>query len=581
MQTVPIAALLTLAIAALPAPASQLRIDPLVSVKGQTSSPHLSPDGKSLAYEWCTPDYHCGVYIRPLAGGRASLVADGRDRNGIPVNPQWSPDGTRIALTWAQSHYENHLWVYDLATRAVKPVGNLCHWEATAHWTPDGQYLIASVYVTENSGSLACKVTVFSAQTGKRTHDLTSRGEVVGLSPDGRTMIYSDGGTLKLLRLGSGHHAAGTAKHLAREPGQISGITWTADGKQVLYRVWADIPYLRWISIDPPSAPKAVPTWLGYLDVTQFLPDRSALATRTITPVTYWRVNLAKSPFVVERTTALDPFAGPPAFSPDGRSRAFVTTRTGMSQIWIADANGNNERPLLRKIPGFTDPDDASWPKLAGWSPDGNLIAFTIQPRHSHGDTRSHLYVIPAKGGRPYRVGHAAHSLYFPSWTLDSQSLYATRGWSAMDQTHGSASPIVRVRLPDGSLLPTGADGYSPRVSNDGKSLYYLAASDPVLFRLPLTGGAKPEQLYAGARRRELVGVGKRFLYLSDEPPVKRDQQPKSRLIRFDPSSRRAELLVEFAFQLRNVFLSPDEQWLYLEQHGDLLRQAVRVTDLF
>ena len=35
-----------------------------------------------------------------------------------------------------------------------------------------------------------------------------------------------------------------------------------------------------------------------------------------------------------------------PRFSPDGRSMAFSSKRSGASEVWLADSDGENPRPL-------------------------------------------------------------------------------------------------------------------------------------------------------------------------------------------------------------------------------------------
>ena len=41
---------------------AQVQITPLFELEGETSAPSLSPDGKTLVFDWCKPDYSCGIY---------------------------------------------------------------------------------------------------------------------------------------------------------------------------------------------------------------------------------------------------------------------------------------------------------------------------------------------------------------------------------------------------------------------------------------------------------------------------------------------------------------------------------------
>src|SRR5437660_12869611 len=57
-----------------------------------------------------------------------------------------------------------------------------------------------------------------------------------------------------------------------------------------------------------------------------------------------------------------------PEFSPDGKKVAFVSERSGISQIWICDSDGRNALQLS----SFGGPHGAGSPS---WSPDGSVMA--------------------------------------------------------------------------------------------------------------------------------------------------------------------------------------------------------------
>ena len=63
-----------------------------------------------------------------------------------------------------------------------------------------------------------------------------------------------------------------------------------------------------------------------------------------------------------------------PTISPDGARIAFSSGRTGIEQIWVADADGSNPRQLTFFESGLC----ATSP---GFSPDGRWIAFDATER--------------------------------------------------------------------------------------------------------------------------------------------------------------------------------------------------------
>ena len=104
-----------------------------------------------------------------------------------------------------------------------------------------------------------------------------------------------------------------------------------------------------------------------------------------------------------------------PHFSPDEKSIAFVSDRSGHWHVWIARADGTEARDLTAG-----QPIDAGAPR---WSPDGARIVF--DRRGATGETDSAIYVIEANGKTPARVlsSRTANSVR-PAWSADGQGIY-------------------------------------------------------------------------------------------------------------------------------------------------------------
>lgn len=92
-----------------------------------------------------------------------------------------------------------------------------------------------------------------------------------------------------------------------------------------------------------------------------------------------------------------------PAWSPNGRQLAFVSGRFGSDDIFVMDANGQDDRRLTRY---------SGYDKHPSWSPDGSLIVFWSD----RNGTRKQLWLISPQGGEPRSLLDTAYDDYDPIW---------------------------------------------------------------------------------------------------------------------------------------------------------------------
>jgi len=104
------------------------------------------------------------------------------------------------------------------------------------------------------------------------------------------------------------------------------------------------------------------------------------------------------------RITSDQGFDAMPVFSPDGKRIAFVSDRSGASNLWVADADGTHLRQLSH-TEGFGY--DYVSPS---WSPDGHsvLVSHNNGPANTgltlRGFTGYDLYLFDTNGGAPQRI---------------------------------------------------------------------------------------------------------------------------------------------------------------------------------
>jgi Tol biopolymer transport system component len=105
--------------------------------------------------------------------------------------------------------------------------------------------------------------------------------------------------------------------------------------------------------------------------------------------------------------TTLPGLEAQPSLSPDGRSIAFVSNRSGQFDVWVGLTAGG------RLVQITNDPNVDADPR---WSPDGSQIAFSKLNDRGRWD----IWLVPALGGTPHRVVANGKE---PAWSPDGRSI--------------------------------------------------------------------------------------------------------------------------------------------------------------
>ncbi|MCJ7502528.1 MAG: protein kinase [Acidobacteriia bacterium] len=535
---------------------------PLTSYPGYEAYPSFSPDGTQVAFQWC-PEGHapnCDIYVKQIGVEPPSrLTTDPAE----DFSPAWSPDGkfiaflrkvstgrTALMLIPQRGGQERVLGESDITyitSDAEEPYGSYLA------WTPDSKWLVLPWRGADKPDEGLFLLNVETRETRRLT---TAGDNAPAFSPDGRTLAFNRGGNPDLicfLRLTKDYQPEGGPERVAPAAESYDrnfGTAWTADGRDIVFSSgnWASTGLWR-----VAASAGAKPRRLAFASDGASAPAVSRQGNRLAyvvnrTDANIWRVDLrspGQNPGIPARLIASTREERDPAYSPDGKRIAFMSSRSGACEIWMSASDGSNPVQLT----AFGGP-IIFGPK---WSPDGQNIAFTAARAGTVG-----LYVVSANGGPPRRLTTHPAGENWPYWSRDGQSVY-------FRSNRTSTGDIWKMPAKGGEAVQiTRHGGDAPQESPDGRLVYYEKGypSQCSVWKVPAAGGEEVKVLdsthsYGGWT------VGEQGIYFFTPP----DGQGRSDicLYRFATGQTSRILAIERNVGYR-IAVSPDERTILYGQ---------------
>jgi Tol biopolymer transport system component/imidazolonepropionase-like amidohydrolase len=380
---------------------------PITDIFLDARQPSWSPDATRIAFQ----------AYRDSTWQIWTVKADGSDLKPVTSSPfddrepAWSPDGSRLAFSSDRSgNYD--IWVLTLATGTVRQLTTSDSNEFMPSWRNAAEIAYVSDR-RERPGVYAAPATATSAS---ETFVASADGALAApaFGPNGAVAFNAIAGSRSRLLVGDRNVADPDEDVFPFRPQWLptGELLYTADGKikrrpaaggaARTIEFSADVSFTR-----PAFTPKRHrfdlpgPQPVRGIMHPAVSPDGRQIAFAALGDL--WLMPADGAPRRLTTDPALDT---EPAWSPDGKSLAYASDRSGTMNIWTRDIQSGAERQITQL---------AIAAELPAWSPDAARIAFV--------DADGQLQVVDVKSGALRKIHDHLNEPGRPSWSPDGSAV--------------------------------------------------------------------------------------------------------------------------------------------------------------
>jgi Tol biopolymer transport system component len=449
-------------------------VTPITAMPGAETWPAFSPDGATIAYAWSgLQENNLDVYVQAVNGGDPVRLTTNPARD---TNPVFSPDGTLVAF----ARNSSQLMIVPRAGGAEREIAKIDDFRFA--FTPDGRSVAIGGPSGPGGAGVGIRIVPIDGGTVRTiTHPPPGSSDISPhFSPDGTLLAFERIPTTSVSDVYIVPAAGGEPRRLTFDDRGLDGLTWTADGRSIVFASGRSGPTRLWRVSKDGGPPRLIVEAPPGSSSPTLDPVGGRLAFNVVAIDTnVWQLPLdetsgpAADPSRLIASTLLD---GSPDFSPDGKFLTFSSNRSGRDQIWISAPDGSSARPITNVSETFIS--------IVGsprWSPDGRRVVFDARVKGN-----ADVYVVSRDGGDWRRLTTDPSSDVVPTWSRDGRSIYFTSRRTGRPE-------VWRVPAEGGTEAQVTFDGgFAAQESLDGTALYYGKTREySSLFTRPTAGGAE------------------------------------------------------------------------------------------
>ncbi len=459
------------------------KIAPFSGLPGRENSPNFSPDGRQMVFSWDggIEGGNSDIYIKLIGAGEPVRLTETPNEE---INPVFAPDGKSIAFVRIFPTHNEIISIPALGGSERKISGNASY--ASISFSPDGENLaVAELDLSKAEAGIYA----INLSTGEKTRLTAPENPTVDHTPR-----YSpDGKSLAFIRYFSSFRreifiipaTGGEPRQITTDDARIYGLAWNTDSKSLVFTSFRGANQLGlWrVSTTDKFMPQMISTGSKNLNDLAISPNGRTIAyVEETADENIWELEPNGAPRPLIRSTRADHSQ---QFSPDGTQIVFASDRTGNYEIWLADADGKNQRQL-------TDTkESAGSPRF---SPDGKYIVYDAQTAGN-----SDIHVVSVNGGMPRRLTENARNNSLPAWSVDGN-------WIFFNSIRSGDAQMWKISAGGGEAVQITRQGAFEMFAapSGGKIIYSKGGGKSGLWSVETNGGDEkpiPELVEAGAWR--------------------------------------------------------------------------------
>jgi Tol biopolymer transport system component len=520
------------------------------------SQPKFSPDGQWIAFI-SDRDGSENIWIMHPDGTEVKQIS--KDPNNDFTSPSWAPDGKYIFVSKATFGIgSSEVWMYHVdggsgvQITKSKPTPTLERNKRPNAMgvvaSPDGKYL----YYAAKTGSLAYNQQFPSWHIARRDRKTGDEDDIIQqiksafrpvLSPDGKQVLYvtryetESGLRLRNLESGEDHWVRYPVTRDDQESlftrDVFPGYAFLPGGKEIVYNQDGKIkrldlatgtekviPFTAQVSqelgpkLDFPQPVEQGPVKVRLIMDPIESPNGKRLAFSAMTHLYTLDLPGGKP----QRLTSGNAHEFQPAWSPDGKSIAYVTWASDGGQLWRIPASGGTPVQLSKSLAVYSNP---------VWSPDGTKIVLLRGNAYDRenstfdgGQTENaDLIWIPSNGGEANLI-LPARGAGGPHFTNDKDRVYVytPQGLVSLryDGTDRRTHLVVKGQGIFYAEEPVAADDVVP--SPDGQWVLAHVMNQLYVIAMPVVGGEAPTVNVSSASvpTKRLTDIGADYFAWAD-----------------------------------------------------------------